>query len=118
MLFNFLLNLQKSSLVFNLEYLSQFFIKFNDQGQFRNLLVMRIPKLTLNFRFDAVLTEIFKVENKAQFPKNSGFSVMFKLNLNNEILIQQASFWCHLKVLSTGNVCIIKSIKVSIKICT
>ena len=120
------MTLQKSSLVFNLKYLSQFFIKFNDQGQSRNLLVMRIPKLTLHFRFDAALTEIFKVEDKAQFSKtatwfyaiNSGFFVLFKLNLNIEILIQQASFWCHLKALSKGNVGIKKSIKVSMKICT
>ena len=35
-LFNFLLTLWKLSLVFNLKYLSQFFIKSKDQGQFWN----------------------------------------------------------------------------------
>ena len=54
------------SLVFNIEYFSQFFIKFRDQGQFWNLLVMRIQKLTLIFELDAALTEISKVEDKAQ----------------------------------------------------
>ena len=68
--FNFLLTLQKSSLVSNLEYLSQFFFKFKDQGQFWNLFVMRILKLTLIFKFDAALTETFKIEDKAQFPKS------------------------------------------------
>ena len=70
LLFNFLLTLQKTSLLFNLEYLSQFFINFNDQCQFWNLLVMRTPKQTLIFEFDAALTELFKVEDKAQFPKS------------------------------------------------
>ena len=41
LLFNFLLTLQKSSLIFNLEYPSHFFIKFKDQGQLWNLLFMR-----------------------------------------------------------------------------
>ena len=45
--------IMKMSLVFNIEYFSQFFIKFKDQGQFWNLLVMRISKLTLIFVFYA-----------------------------------------------------------------
>ena len=60
------MTLQKSSLVFNLEYPSKFFIKFKDRGQ----LAMRISKLTLIFEFYAELTEIFKVEYKAQFTKS------------------------------------------------
>ena len=63
------MTLQKSSLVFNLEYPSQFFIKFKDQGQFWNMLLM-ILKLTLIFEFYAALTEKFKIEYKAQFPRS------------------------------------------------
>ena len=63
------MTLQKSSIVFNLEYPSQFFIKFKDDGQFWNLLVMRISKLTLIFEVYAAISEMFKVEDKAQFPK-------------------------------------------------
>ena len=36
-----------------------------DQGQICNLLVMRIPKLTLIIEIDEELTEIFKVKGKA-----------------------------------------------------
>ena len=53
--FNFLLTLQKLSLVFNLNSC---------------LLVMRNSKRTLIFEFYAALTEIFKVEDKAQFLKS------------------------------------------------
>ena len=64
-----LLLLPKLSLAFNLEYLSQFFIKFKDQGQFWNLLVMRILKLSLIFKIYDKLTKIFKVKGKAQYLK-------------------------------------------------
>ena len=50
-------------------FLCYFFIEFKDQGQICNLLVMRIPKLTLIIEIDEELTEIFKVKGKAQFPK-------------------------------------------------
>ena len=55
-----LLYFQKLSLAFNLEYLSQFFIKFKDQGQFWNLLVMRILKLSLILEIDEEMTALFK----------------------------------------------------------
>ena len=42
-------------------FLRYFFIDFKDQGQICNLLVMRIPKLTLIIEIDEELTEIFKV---------------------------------------------------------
>ena len=58
----------KLSLVFNLEYLSQFFIKFKDLGQFWNVLGMGIPKLSSIFEIDEELTDLFKVEDKTQFP--------------------------------------------------
>ena len=64
-----LLLLWKLSLAFNHEYLSQFLIKFKDQGQFWNLLFTRIPKVSLIFKIDKELTEIFKVKGKAQFLK-------------------------------------------------
>ena len=67
--FKFSMTFWKLSLAFNLEYLSQFFIKFKDQGQFWNLLVMRILKLSLIFKIDDKLTEIFKVKGKAQYLK-------------------------------------------------
>ena len=47
-----LLLLWKLSLAFNHEYLSQFLIKFKDQGQFWNLLVMRILKVSLMSKID------------------------------------------------------------------
>ena len=53
--------IMKMSLVFNIEYFSQFFIKFKDQGQFWNLLVMRILKLLLIFETDEELTEIYQI---------------------------------------------------------
>ena len=53
--------IMKMSLVFNIEYFSQFFIKFKDQGHFWNLLVMRILKLLLIFETDEELTEIYQI---------------------------------------------------------
>ena len=50
-------------------YLSYFCIQFKDQRQICNLLVMRISKLSLIIEIDEELTEIFKVKDKAQFPK-------------------------------------------------
>ena len=48
---------------FNLE----FFINSYNQGQFCNLLVMRILKLSLLKRFDEKFSEIFKVKVITQF---------------------------------------------------
>ena len=53
--------IMKMSLVFNIEYFSQFFIKFKDQGLFWNLIVMRILKLLLIFETDEELTEIYQI---------------------------------------------------------
>ena len=64
-----LLLLRKWTIAFNLEYLSHFFINFKDQGQFWNLLVMRILKLSLILEIDEESTKIFKVKGKAQFLK-------------------------------------------------
>ena len=55
---------------FIVNYLSQFFSKFKDQGQIWNLLVMRILKLSLIVEIDEDLTKISKVKGKAQFPKS------------------------------------------------
>ena len=44
-----------------------FFIKFRDQEQFWNLLVMRKSKLSLIFRIDEELTEVFKVKDLVEF---------------------------------------------------
>ena len=51
---------RKSSLVFNLEYLCQFFIKFNNQRQFRNPYNEKISKLSEKF-----YVKMFKVKDKA-----------------------------------------------------
>ena len=51
-------------------FLRYFFIDFKDQGQICNLLVMRIPKLTLIIEIDEELIEIFKVKCKAQLLKD------------------------------------------------
>ena len=68
--FMFSSSFRKLGLAFNLEYLCQFFIKFNDKGQTFFLLVMRIQKLSLIIEIHEELTEIFKVKGKAQFPKS------------------------------------------------
>ena len=49
--------------------LSHFFINFKDQGQFWNLLVMRILKLSLMLEIDEEMTKIFKVKGNGPFPK-------------------------------------------------
>ena len=68
----------KLSLAFHLEHVSQFFMKFKDQGQFWNLLlVMRILKLSLILRIDKEFTEIFKVEDKGQFQKKEILKTAF-----------------------------------------
>ena len=64
-----LLYYRQLSLAFNPEYFSEFFIKFKDLGQFWNLLVMRITKLSLIVMINRELTGIFKVKSKSQFPK-------------------------------------------------
>ena len=45
------------SIVFNLKYLSQNFIKFKDQGQFWNHHDEQIPKLSLGVQFDQEIME-------------------------------------------------------------
>ena len=60
-------------LLFNPQYLRQFFIKTNNQGQFRNQLIFRIPKLSLVVRFDKDLAEILRVKEKASISKSSSF---------------------------------------------
>ena len=45
------------SIVFNLQYLSQNFIKFKDQGQFWNPHDEQIPKLSLGVQFDQEIME-------------------------------------------------------------
>ena len=58
----FLLLFQKLSLAFNFEYVSHFFINFQNQSQFQNPHDEQIPKLLLIFEFD-------EVKGKAPFPK-------------------------------------------------
>ena len=51
-------------LVYNLEYLSQFFLKFKMQGQSQNSHDEQISKLSLIYIFGRKLTEILKVKDK------------------------------------------------------
>ena len=51
-------------------FLRYFFIDFKDQGQICNLLVMRIPKLTLIIEIDKEMTELFKVKPRPNFQKD------------------------------------------------
>ena len=57
------------SLLFYPQYLCQFLIKSNNQGQFQNQLVLRIPKLTLVVRFDQDLAKIWRVKENASISK-------------------------------------------------
>ena len=52
---------KNGSLVLNCQYLHQFFNKYNNQGQFQNQLLLRIPKLSLVVTFDKEMTEILTV---------------------------------------------------------
>ena len=67
---------RNGSLLFNLQYLGQIFIKSSKQGQFRNQLVLRIPKLPLVVRFEKDLAEILEVEEKASISKLYRFFVV------------------------------------------
>ena len=46
------------------QLLLQILFNYQNQGQFENLLVLRIPKLTLENNFDQNLPELSKVEDK------------------------------------------------------
>ena len=48
-------------------FLHQIFIKSETQGQFWNLLVLRIPKLPQIVEFDEYLAEILKVKDNTLF---------------------------------------------------
>ena len=52
--------------VFDLDYLWQILVKFKFQGQFWNLHVLSIPKLSLNVKFDQDLRELIKVKDKVK----------------------------------------------------
>ena len=57
------------SIVFNLEYFSKFSTIYKNQGQFWNMLLMRILKLAFISIFDNELTKIFMVKDKPQNQK-------------------------------------------------
>ena len=52
---------QKSIQLVFCQYLLKIFTKFQKEGQFWNLLILRISKLTLIFNFGQVEAEIFKL---------------------------------------------------------
>ena len=45
------------------QLLLQILVNYQNHGQFWNLLVLRIPKLSLKVKFDKNLAEIFKVKD-------------------------------------------------------
>ena len=55
--------------VFNLEYLSQFILKYLNEGQYQNCHEEQISKLSPIFLFCRKLTEIFKVKDNARNQK-------------------------------------------------
>ena len=67
------LTLRKLKLLFNCQYLRQFFIKLSNQGQFQNPQEKQILKLTLVVRFDKELMEILAVKEKASVFEVSTF---------------------------------------------
>ena len=61
--FMFSFTFRKLSLDFNLEYLSHFFIKSKNQGQFQNPHHEQIPRPFLNLEFVLEMTKIFKIKD-------------------------------------------------------
>ena len=53
----------KSSIFCFAQLLLQILVNYQNQGQFWNLLVLRIPKLSLKVKFDKDLAEIIKVKD-------------------------------------------------------
>ena len=85
--FMFSLTFWKLSLDFNLEYLSHFFINFNNQWQFWNPHDEQISNLSLIFEFAEELTEIIdneKDEDEINFWK---ISTVFNLKYLNQNFI-------------------------------
>ena len=71
--------------VFNLEYLSQFFLKFIKQGQFQNSHDKQISNMSLIFELADKLTEIIDIEkdeDEIDFWKISTFFNLKYLNQN------------------------------------
>ena len=82
------LTFQKLSLAFNLGYLSQVFINFNNQWQFWNPHDKQISNLSLIFEFAEELTEIIdneKDEDEINFWK---ISTVFNLKYLNQNFIK------------------------------
>ena len=83
--FIFSLTFWKLSLTFNLEYLSQFFINFNNQWQFWNPHDEQISNMSLIFELADKLTEIIDIEkdeDEIDFWKISTFFNLKYLNQN------------------------------------
>ena len=86
--FMFSLTFWKLSLDFNLEYLSHFFINFNNQWQFWNPHDKQSSNLSLVFEFAEELTEIIdneKDEDEINFWK---ISTVFNLKYLNQNFIK------------------------------
>ena len=71
--------------VFNLEYLSQFILKYLNEGQYQNCHEEQISKLSPIFLFCRKLTEIFKVKDNARNQKRYRyFFVWVYIKSNNQ----------------------------------
>ena len=87
--FMFSSSFRKSGLAFNLEYLCQFFINFNNQCQFWNPHDEQNTNLSLIFKFDEEIMEIIgneKDETKLFFEK-------YQLSLTSNISAKISSNW-------------------------
>ena len=64
----------------------QILVNYQNQGQFQNLQVLRIPKLSLKVKFDEDLTEKIKVKDK-----KINFKIIFDIRLYLVPLFSQSN---------------------------
>ena len=86
--FMFSFTFRKLSLDFNLEYLSHFFINFNNQWQFWNPHDKQSSNLSLVFEFAEELTEIIDNENYEDEINFWKISTVFNLKYLNQNFIK------------------------------
>ena len=90
------------SLLFNLQYFGQIFIKSWSQGWFWNPQEL-ISKLSLLTRFDQELAEILRVKKMASISKSIGFFVVGCRNMN--LCTLKNSFLDAIASLAVGHDC-------------
>ena len=85
---------ENGSLLFDCQYLQHFFIKSNNQGQFRNPQEKLILKLSLVVRFDQELMEILTVKEKISvFELTTFFFVGCRQKVQHEIFSWKCFQW-------------------------